>query len=57
MDFVPDTDNQETQEWLDSLSSVIDAEGTERAHFLIEMMIDQARRSGSNLPYNALPPM
>ena len=48
-----DTDNQETQEWLDSLSSVIDAEGTERAHFLIEMMIDQARRSGSNLPYNA----
>ena len=53
MDFSPDTDNQETQEWLDSLSSVIDAEGTERAHFLIEMMIDQARRSGSNLPYNA----
>ena len=53
MDFFPDTDNQETQEWLDSLSSVIDAEGTERAHFLIEMMIDQARRSGSNLPYNA----
>mgnify|MGYP001212476205 CR=1 FL=1 len=53
MNFIPDTDNQETQEWLDSLSSVIDAEGTERAHFLIEMMIDQARRSGSNLPYNA----
>ena len=53
MDFFPDTDNQETQEWLDSLTSVIDAEGTERAHFLIEMMIDQARRSGSNLPYNA----
>lgn len=53
MDLFPDTDNQETQEWLDSLSSVIDAEGTERAHFLIEMMIDQARRSGSNLPYNA----
>ena len=53
MDLFPDIDNQETQEWLDSLSSVIDAEGTERAHFLIEMMIDQARRSGSNLPYNA----
>ena len=33
MNFIPDTDNQETQEWLDSLSSVIDAEGTERAHF------------------------
>ena len=54
MDSIPDINNQETQEWLDSLSSVIDAEGTERAHFLIEMMIDQARRSGSNLPYLSL---
>jgi pyruvate dehydrogenase E1 component len=53
MSLFPDTDNQETQEWLASLNSVIEAEGTERAHFLIEAMIDQARRSGSNLPYNA----
>jgi len=53
MSLFSDTDNQETQEWLSSLSSVIEAEGTERAHFLIEAMIDQARRSGSNLPYNA----
>ena len=53
MDFFPDHDIQETQEWLESLNSVIEAHGTERAHFLIEMMIDQARRSGSNLPYNA----
>jgi pyruvate dehydrogenase E1 component len=48
-----DSDIQETQEWLDSLSSVIDTGGTERAHFLIESMIDQARRSGINLPYSA----
>lgn len=53
MDSFPDTDIQETQEWVDSLDSVIKAGGIERAHFLIEMMIDQARRSGSNLPYNA----
>ena len=53
MSLFSDTDNQETKEWLASLSSVIEAEGTERAHFLIEAMIDQARRSGSNLPYNA----
>ena len=53
MDLFPDNDIQETQEWIDSLNSVIDTEGSERAHFLIEMMIDQARRSGSNLPYNA----
>ncbi|MEK9778082.1 MAG: pyruvate dehydrogenase (acetyl-transferring), homodimeric type [Methylophilaceae bacterium] len=53
MDIFPDNDIQETQEWLESLNSVIEAQGTERAHYLIEMLIDQARRSGSNLPYNA----
>ncbi len=49
----PDIDSQETQEWLDALTAVIENEGTERAHFLLEAMIDKARRSGSNLPYNA----
>ena len=53
MDLSLDSDELETQEWRQALNSVIDAEGSERAHFLIEMMIDQARRSGSNLPYNA----
>jgi pyruvate dehydrogenase E1 component len=53
MALFPDTDDQETQEWLDSLDSVINTDGPERAHFLIEKMIDQARRSGTNLPYNA----
>ena len=58
MSKIPDidrqeTDPQETQEWLDALTSVIENEGTERAHFLLEAMIDKARRSGSNLPYNA----
>jgi pyruvate dehydrogenase E1 component len=50
---IPETDPIETQEWLDALAAVIETEGTERAHFLLEAMIDQARRSGSNLPYNA----
>ncbi|MDD2833454.1 MAG: pyruvate dehydrogenase (acetyl-transferring), homodimeric type [Methylotenera sp.] len=49
----PDIDTQETQEWLDALVAVIENEGTERAHFLLEAMIDKARRSGSNLPYKA----
>lgn len=53
MSLTPDTDSQETQEWLDALTAVIENEGTERAHFLLEAMIDKARRSGSNLPYNA----
>ncbi|QDC70798.1 pyruvate dehydrogenase (acetyl-transferring), homodimeric type [Candidatus Methylopumilus universalis] len=53
MASIPDIDNQETQEWLDALNAVIETEGVERAHFLIESMIDQARRSGVNLPYKA----
>ena len=53
MTSLKDGDTQETKEWLDSLNSVINKEGLERAHFLIEAMIDQARRSGLNLPYKA----
>ncbi len=53
MSLIPDIDSQETQEWLDALTAVIENEGNERAHYLLEAMIDKARRSGSNLPYNA----
>jgi pyruvate dehydrogenase E1 component len=46
-----DIDPQETREWLDALDAVLDAEGPERAHFLLESLVDKARRSGTNLPY------
>ncbi|WP_293752435.1 pyruvate dehydrogenase (acetyl-transferring), homodimeric type, partial [uncultured Paraglaciecola sp.] len=49
----PDVDPQETQEWLDSLETVLEEEGAERAHFLLEALIDKARRSGAHLPYDA----
>lgn len=48
-----DVDPDETREWLDSLQSVIAVEGLDRAHYLIESLIDQARRLGANLPYSA----
>lgn len=48
-----DLDSEETQEWLDALSTVIEVDGLNRAHFLIERLVDQARRSGANLPYSA----
>ena len=41
---IVDTDEQETKEWLDALSAVIDREGAERAHFLIEEMLEHARQ-------------
>jgi pyruvate dehydrogenase E1 component len=49
----PDVDPQETQEWLDSLETVLQEEGVERAHFLLETLIDKARRNGAHLPYDA----
>ncbi|MCB1584481.1 MAG: pyruvate dehydrogenase (acetyl-transferring), homodimeric type, partial [Xanthomonadales bacterium] len=49
----PDMDPIETQEWLDALTAVINEEGPERAHFLIEQLIDLNRRSGGHLPYQA----
>jgi len=52
-DNLNDIDNIETQEWIDALESVIENEGVDRAHFLLEQMIDKARRSGANLPYSA----
>ena len=48
-----DIDQQETQEWLDALDGVLEAEGVERAHFLLEQLIDKVRRSGANLPHSA----
>jgi pyruvate dehydrogenase E1 component len=50
---IPDIDGEETQEWIDALEAVIENEGVERAHFLLEQMIDKARRSGADLPYSA----
>ncbi|HEY6642747.1 pyruvate dehydrogenase (acetyl-transferring), homodimeric type [Povalibacter sp.] len=46
-----DLDPQETREWLESIDSVLKAQGAERAHFLLDQLIDHARRSGAYLPY------
>jgi pyruvate dehydrogenase E1 component len=47
-----DIDPQETAEWLDALQSVIDADGGERAHFLLESLIEKTRRTGTYLPFS-----
>ncbi len=47
-----DIDPIETREWLESIDSVLGAHGPERAHFLLNRMIDYARRSGAYLPYS-----
>lgn len=48
-----DLDPQETLEWLESLESVLEQDGPERAHYLLEKLIDRSRRGGTHLPYDA----
>ena len=58
-----DPDALETQEWLDALEAVLEREGPQRAHYLLERLIDKARRSGAYIPFspntayvNTIPP-
>ncbi len=48
-----DLDPQETREWLDALEVVLEEDGPERGHYLLESLIEKARRSGAYLPYAA----
>ena len=58
-----DIDPLETQDWLQSLSAVVEKDGNQRAHFLIRELINKAYRGGVNIPYtqntpyiNTIPP-
>ncbi len=48
-----DLDPAETQEWLESLQAILEKDGRDRAHFLIEQLVDLARRAGSDIPFSA----
>lgn len=48
-----DVDSQETQEWLAALDGVINKEGVDRAHFLLERLIENARLKGVTVPFSA----
>src|SRR5512135_18307 len=52
----PDLDPQETQEWLDALQAVLQVEGAERAHFLLDQLINHARLAGDDMPISATTP-
>ncbi|HKT35040.1 MAG TPA: pyruvate dehydrogenase (acetyl-transferring), homodimeric type, partial [Nitrospira sp.] len=59
----PDTDPEETREWLESLEYVLEAKGTERATYLFERLRDRLGSHGApvsgplNTPYiNTIPP-
>ena len=51
-----DIDPLETQEWLDSLEAVVKKDGTERGHYLLKKLINEAYKEGSNQPLTRITP-
>ncbi|WP_027967101.1 pyruvate dehydrogenase (acetyl-transferring), homodimeric type [Halomonas halocynthiae] len=51
-----DLDPVETTEWLESLESVLDREGEERARFLLTRLADRVRRDGRQVPFSVTTP-
>src|SRR5689334_21263993 len=47
-----DPDALETQEWLEALEAVLEREGPDRAHYLLEKLVEKARRSGAYIPFS-----
>ena len=48
-----DVDAQETREWMDALSAVIEKEGPQRAHYLLEQLLEHGRQNSIDLPFSA----
>ncbi len=53
VDTLQDKDTQETREWMDALSAVIESDGPERAHFLLEQLLEHARQNSIDMPFSA----
>ncbi len=48
-----DIDPAETREWIESVDSVLEFEGTDRLRFLLEQMVERAHEAGTDLPFTA----
>ncbi len=53
---LPDTDPEETREWIESLDTVISAEGPGRARFLMAKLIERARAQSVGVPASVSTP-
>ena len=43
----PDIDPVESQEWQEAVADVIERDGADRAHFLLDKAVQQARAAGA----------
>ena len=51
-----DIDPVESQEWQDAIEDVIQRDGADRAHYLLDKAVQQARAAGAKLPFSATTP-
>ncbi len=51
-----DIDPAESREWQDAIEDVIERDGANRAHFLLDKAVQQARAAGATLPFSATTP-
>ncbi len=51
-----DIDPIESQEWQDAIEDVIERDGPNRAHYLLDQAVQKARAAGANLPFSATTP-
>ena len=54
--MLEDLDPAETREWVEALDSVLAFEGADRAFFLLDEVVGEARRKGAPVPYSATTP-
>src|SRR6201994_2925614 len=54
--MLEDLDPAETREWLEALDSVLAYEGADRAFYLLDEVVTEARRQGAPVPYSATTP-
>ncbi|MEM8730155.1 MAG: pyruvate dehydrogenase (acetyl-transferring), homodimeric type [Pseudomonadota bacterium] len=55
-DLTPDIDPVESQEWQDAIEDVIERDGADRAHYLLDKAVQKARAAGAALPFSATTP-
>jgi len=48
-----DVDPAETREWIEALQAVLEHDGSERVHFLIEQLVAVTRSAGFDIPFSA----
>ena len=52
----PEIEDEEAHEWAEALHDILEHAGEDRAHYIIELLISEARRAGVNLPFKTTTP-